>query len=370
MASYTSFLDLYKVDSSTDGSDTFNIDTILNNNWDKIETAVANMDSEVVKKNATTISDWNNATTTGFYTGTNIANAPVSNKEITALVYGNGSKIIQYAFLGDDRDDFYVRQYNGSSWGSWNLDLNTGNVGLAPEDIASKSYVDTAESDAKSYTDTHEAKGNPHSDSASNADVSNALSSANAYTDAQISSLEKIPTGIISMWAGAITNIPSGWALCDGNNGTPNLQDRFIVGAGSGYSVGNTGGARSVTLSTSHLPAHNHSFSGTTSSSGYHNHTGSAGTTSITGYANGHKMAANGSDGSVFTHGGSSANVDHNYYSGSQRFYIDVSHSHSLSINSGGTHTHTISGTTGSVGSGNAHENRPPYYALAFIMKL
>ena len=46
------------------------------------------------------------------------------------------------------------------------------------------------------------------------------------------------------------------------------------------------------------------------------------------------------------------------------------SHSHSVSVNSAGGHSHTVSGTTGASGSGNAHENRPPYYALAYIMRV
>lgn len=49
------------------------------------------------------------------------------------------------------------------------------------------------------------------------------------------------PSGGIIMWSGAVNDIPVGWALCDGSNGTPDLRDRFIVGAGGAYSVGDTG---------------------------------------------------------------------------------------------------------------------------------
>lgn len=69
-----------------------------------------------------------------------------------------------------------------------------------------------------------------------------------------------IPVGGIILWSGSIATIPSGWALCNGNNGTPNLQDRFIVGAGAGYQPGNTGGATSVTLSAGNLPPHTHNY--------------------------------------------------------------------------------------------------------------
>ena len=53
----------------------------------------------------------------------------------------------------------------------------------------------------------------------------------NTITAAQLAVGAVIPTGGIIMWSGTIANIPTGWALCNGTNGTPNLQDRFIVGA-------------------------------------------------------------------------------------------------------------------------------------------
>lgn len=56
-----------------------------------------------------------------------------------------------------------------------------------------------------------------------------------------------LPAGIILLWSGSIGSIPAGYVLCDGNNGTPDLQDNFVVGAGSTYNPGITGG------STSHL---------------------------------------------------------------------------------------------------------------------
>ena len=55
--------------------------------------------------------------------------------------------------------------------------------------------------------------------------------------------LNLIPSGIISMWSGATSEIPTGWALCNGENGTPDLRDKFIIGAGGNYEVGATGGA-------------------------------------------------------------------------------------------------------------------------------
>ena len=60
-----------------------------------------------------------------------------------------------------------------------------------------------------------------------------------------------IPSGVIAIWSGATSAIPSGWVICDGNNSTPDLRDRFVVGAGNTYSVANTGGATSTNTQVS-----------------------------------------------------------------------------------------------------------------------
>ena len=73
-----------------------------------------------------------------------------------------------------------------------------------------------------------------------------------------------VPIGGIIMWSGTIAAIPSGWALCNGQtvNGkiTPDLRDRFVIGAGNTYAVGSTGGSTNATLSSANLPAHSHHF--------------------------------------------------------------------------------------------------------------
>lgn len=58
--------------------------------------------------------------------------------------------------------------------------------------------------------------------------------------------------GLIAIWSGEIADIPSGWHLCDGTDGTPDLRDRFVIGAGLTYDPGDTGGSTT----------HTHTFTG------------------------------------------------------------------------------------------------------------
>ena len=185
-------------------------------------------------------------------------------------------------------------------------------------------------------------------------------------------------SGMIILWSGNTGNIPTGFVLCDGNNGTPNLTDRFVVGAGAAYSPGATGGSSSVTLSTSQLPSHNHSFSGSSSHShtiNNHTHTFSASTNNQGSHV--HNLLYNhgafgGSSGAVTPRSGNTPVVP----GISGRVSSEGGHSHSMSGTTGNpsnrgtnTQTVTISGNTGSTGSGSSVENRPPYYALCYIMK-
>ena len=79
---------------------------------------------------------------------------------------------------------------------------------------------------------------------------------------------------MIATWSGAVAAIPTGWLLCDGTNGTPDLRNKFIYGGYTGF-VGVAGGASTVTLTTAQLPAHTHSASSTFTgvNSGSHTHT-------------------------------------------------------------------------------------------------
>ncbi len=107
-------------------------------------------------------------------------------------------------------------------------------------------------SDVTDAVTEHEGASNPHSGYATDADLA-----AHAATSHGGGSL---PTGKIVLWSGTIANIPSGWALCDGQNSTPDLRDRFIVGAGSG-TQGTSGGTASPTAA---LATHSDHAAGST----------------------------------------------------------------------------------------------------------
>lgn len=168
-----------------------------------------------------------------------------------------------------------------------------------------------------------------------------------------------IPTGLIAMWSGAINAIPSGWALCNGSNGTPDLRDRFVVGAGSTYAVGNTGGANSVTLTESQIPAHTHviTTSGSAATAGAHTHT-------LTDPGHAHSDVRYQSLLGGLSGGGSGWAGTTNVNTASATTGITMA--------SAGDHTHviTVTATAASTGGGQSHENRPPYFALAYIMKV
>lgn len=152
-----------------------------------------------------------------------------------------------------------------------------------------------------------------------------------------------LPVGVILLWSGSVDTIPSGWVLCDGTNGTPNLSHKFVVGtwmiAEDVYNVDATGGSETVTLTLNQIPSHTH----TIDSSGSHRH-GFVGDRRLTSVA------------------------DYTIYDETPIAYDTQSDSdtggHIYGTTQDGSHTHTI----GSAGSGAAHNNMPPYYALAYIM--
>ena len=183
-----------------------------------------------------------------------------------------------------------------------------------------------------------------------------------------------VPSGIIAVWSGSEGSIPSGWYLCNGSNGTPDLRNRFIVGAGSGssYSVGNTGGSNTVTLSTSQIPAHshttnNHSHNASVSDPG-HGHS-----VSVSDPGHSHNTSVTGAK--LFP-GYGGAHVPYGGAGGYPGTHFNMSNANTgISANASNANT-SISVSTGNAnpstnntGGGGSHENRPPYYALCYIMK-
>jgi microcystin-dependent protein len=156
-----------------------------------------------------------------------------------------------------------------------------------------------------------------------------------------------VPTGGIIMWSGSAGAIPTGWALCNGSGGTPDLRGRFVVGfdlSDPDYNtVGETGGAKSVTLTEAQMPAHTHAVSGTTNNTGAHIHT--------------FRTISTGVEGSPALSG-----VPLETAIGERVVTQSTT-------DSAGAHTHTVSGTAALAGGGTAHENRPPYYTICFIIK-
>ncbi len=152
----------------------------------------------------------------------------------------------------------------------------------------------------------------------------------------------RLPTGMIMLWSGSVALIPSGYVICDGSNGTPDLRNRFVVGAGSTYAVAATGGATSVA----------------SDSQGAHTHTGATGSHVLTESqmpAHTHTYGMGGGVG-----GGNYPDMDP--LDGNTPQLTQTTSStgggtgHTHTISSDGGHTHTVA-------------TLPPYYALCYVMK-
>jgi len=140
-----------------------------------------------------------------------------------------------------------------------------------------------------------------------------------------------IPTGVIVLWSGSVASIPSGWALCNGSNGTPDLRDRFVVGVGSSYAVAATGGSANAIV-----VSHTHTATSVVTDPG-HFHTTTPG----------NRTNAQGGNETLWSGDGSSGTNN----SGSATTGI------------------TVATTNASAGTSGTNANLPPYYALAYIMK-
>ena len=183
-----------------------------------------------------------------------------------------------------------------------------------------------------------------------------------------------IPQGSIILWSGSSSAIPAGWTLCNGVTVSgvtpPDLRDKFVVGAGNSYTVGQTGGSASMSGTTNSSGSHTHS--GSTDAQGSHSHGGSSGSTVLTvnqipshthtithgstssGGASNVGGGSAGSDGAHTTTNSTGGGQGHTH-----SISADGSHSHTITTDSQGSHSHTFSG-----------DNRSPFYALCYIMKL
>lgn len=188
-----------------------------------------------------------------------------------------------------------------------------------------------------------------------------------------------IPKGIIMLWSGA--TVPSGWALCDGqrynNVLTPDLQSRFIMGARMdgqpGPKIGDVGGSSQITT----VPAHDHSYSATTSGQSQgHTHGG------VTSSAGQHTHVFPGDDQLSFAAGKNgwagasvgSFNYDARSFGdpGGRMWQTSEASQHNHTFTTGNQsvdHTHTFQGRVSTTGS-TAVDVLNPYYALAYIMKV
>ena len=138
-----------------------------------------------------------------------------------------------------------------------------------------------------------------------------------AALQTQINQIAIVMPGMIMMWSGSDSAVPSGWALCDGTNGTPDLRDKFVLGAGGTYASGDVGGEAEHTLTVEEIPSHSHTYKR-------------------------HEFDRNDTD----------PETGEDVYGANNKTLA----------------AHT--GSTDMTGGNQAHNNMPPYYALCFIMKI
>jgi hypothetical protein len=139
-----------------------------------------------------------------------------------------------------------------------------------------------------------------------------------------------IPSGGIFLWSGSIGSIPAGYVLCNGSNGTPDLRNRFVVGAGSTYAVDATGGSADAIV-----VSHNHTATSVVTDPG---HTHPIQTWNQTGATNGVSESFSNTSGT-------------------------------LRATSSNTTGITVATTNTAAGTSGTNANLPPYYALCYIMK-
>lgn len=199
---------------------------------------------------------------------------------------------------------------------------------LAANALSASSIVNSTNSQVATIVGTNFGINNPNPGTtldvggtvtATSLKVNGPATVSGAVTAASFSGNGTIPIGGIILWSGSPSAVPAGWALCNGYNGTPNLLDRFVVGAGGSYSSGANGGSTSQTLSVAQMPAHSH----------------------VINYQTGEGI----------------------YYAAIQTGWWDYSYLPSSTASSPQV-------TTALTGSGQSFSILPPYWALAYIMRV
>ena len=202
---------------------------------------------------------------------------------------------------------------------------------------------------------------------------------AGTIPDARLDDSSLFVTGMIIMFRGSTA--PPGWALCDGQGGRPDLRDKFIIGLGNSYSLADQGGSSSILLGTANLPAHTHQLGGSVGNTnlGNHNHSFSGSASTNNNGAHVHSLqVANGSDDNDADDRRLKTINQSQQVTFSGAVNGNGAHSHSVTISGTtgnknlGNHNHSLPATTGNQGGtmGQSFNNLPPYYALAFIIKL
>ena len=179
------------------------------------------------------------------------------------------------------------------------------------------------------------------------------------------------------MYNGVVSSIPANWQLCDGTNNTPNMTDKFVLGTNTAGEIGNTGGSNdAVVVEHSHTIAHTHNIAHTHGTPN-HAHTASSNTTG----SHSHNVAL-GDTAGAYDYG---TNIQQASINTGSRVFIantspDGSHSHTITVNSGGSGTTTSQSTntsgdssathSGDIGVSGVDANRPAFVKLAYIQRM